>query len=375
MQSRAKSEALRLLDHPLSRMMTAVLAMTAVICGTALSVSSASADPIEDFYRGKQIKIYVRAAPGGNYDVYSRVLGRHIARHIPGNPSVLPINMPGGGGVVALNYVANAAPRDGTVLTMITQSFPMDQALGLNKSLKIDLRTLHWIGNMSDTNEFLYTAKDSPTKTLADARRRQTPVAATGIGSIVTQLAGLYNNMLGTKLKVIYGYPSGPAMTLAMDRGEVEGRSTSNPQVLGPTNADILAKYNFLVQTGMTKLRDYESVPLLRELAENDEQQRIFDFISRSVVVARPIVTNPGVPPERVQALRRAFQAALADPAFLEEADRLKLEIHWKSGEELERLVNDLIATPPAVLDRVRQAIQLKDVEAAKGVRATGGSD
>ncbi len=349
--------------------------MTAVICGTALSVSSASADPIEDFYRGKQIKIYVRAAPGGNYDVYSRVLGRHIARHIPGNPSVLPINMPGGGGVVALNYVANAAPRDGTVLTMITQSFPMDQALGLNKSLKIDLRTLHWIGNMSDTNEFLYTAKDSPTKTLADARRRQTPVAATGIGSIVTQLAGLYNNMLGTKLKVIYGYPSGPAMTLAMDRGEVEGRSTSNPQVLGPTNADILAKYNFLVQTGMTKLRDYESVPLLRELAENDEQQRIFDFISRSVVVARPIVTNPGVPPERVQALRRAFQAALADPAFLEEADRLKLEIHWKSGEELERLVNDLIATPPAVLDRVRQAIQLKDVEAAKGVRATGGSD
>ena len=365
----------RLLDHPLSRMMTAVLVMTAVICGAALSVSSASADPIEDFYRGKQIKIYVRAAPGGNYDVYSRVLGRHIARHIPGNPSVLPINMPGGGGVVALNYVANAAPRDGTVLTMITQSFPMDQALGLNKSLKIDLRTLHWIGNMSDTNEFLYTAKDSPTKTLADARRRQTPVAATGIGSIVTQLAGLYNNMLGTKLKVIYGYPSGPAMTLAMERGEVEGRSTSNPQVLGPTNADILAKYNFLVQTGMTKLRDYESVPLLRELAENDEQQRIFDFISRSVVIARPIVTNPGVPPERVQALRRAFQAALADPAFLEEADRLKLEIHWKSGEELERLVNDLIATPPAVLDRVRQAIQLKDVEAAKGVRATGASD
>ena len=331
-----------------------------------LALTPASADPIEDFYRGKQIKIYVRAAPGGNYDVYSRVLGRHITRHIPGNPSVLPINMPGGGGVVALNYVVHAAPRDGTVLTMITQSFPMDQALGLNKSLKLDLRTLGWIGNMSDTNEFLYTAKESPTRTLADAKRRQTPFAATGIGSIVTQLAGLYNNMLGLKLKVIYGYPSGPAMTLAMERGEVEGRSTSNPQVLGPSNAAILAKHNFLIQAGMAKVRDYESVPLLRELAEDDGQRRIFDFVSASVNIARPIVTNPDVPPERVQVLRRAFQATLADPAFLEEAERLRLEIHWKSGEELERLVNGLIGAPPAVLDRVREAIQLKPDDAAK---------
>jgi tripartite-type tricarboxylate transporter receptor subunit TctC len=346
------------------------LFLTAVLVATV--TSPAVADPIEDFYRGKQIRIYVRAAPGGNYDVYSRVLGRHITRHIPGNPSVLPINMPGGGGVVALNYVTNAAPRDGTVLTMITQSFPMDQALGLNKSLKVDLHTLGWIGNMSDTNEFLFTAKDSPTKTLADAKRRQTPVAATGIGSIVTQLAGLYNNMLGLKLKVIYGYPSGPAMTLAMERGEVEGRSTSNPQVLGPSNAEILTKYNFLIQTGMAKVRDYESVPLLRDLAENDEQRKIFDFLSASVNIARPIVTNAGVPPERVATLRRAFQATLADPAFLEEAERLKLEIHWKSGEELERLVNDLLTTPPAVLDKVRRAIQLEDADAAQRKGAGG---
>jgi tripartite-type tricarboxylate transporter receptor subunit TctC len=358
----SRSIAWWLLDHPLSRM------MTVAICCAALGNPPAFADPIEDFYRGKQIKIYIRAAPGGNYDVYSRLLGRHITRHIPGNPSVLPINMPGGGGVVALNYVANVAPRDGTVLTMITQSFPMDQALGLNKSLKLDLRTLHWIGNMSDTNEFLYTAKGSLTKSLDDARRRQTPVAATGIGSIVTQLVGLYNNSLGTKFKVIYGYPSGPAMTLAMERGEVEGRSTSNPQVLGATKADVAAKYNFLIQAGMEKIRDYPEVPLLRDLAKDDDERKVFDFISRAVVIARPIVTNPGVPPERVAALRQAFDAALTDPAFLEEAQRLKLEIDGKSGREVERLVSDLIDTPPAVLERVRRAIALKDVEAAKGV-------
>jgi tripartite-type tricarboxylate transporter receptor subunit TctC len=334
---------------------------------------AASADPVEDFYRGKQIKIYVRAAPGGNYDIYSRILGRHLVRFLPGNPTVLPINMPGGGGIVALNYVTNVAPHDGTVLTMITQTFPMDQALGLNKGLKTDLRTLNWIGNMSATNEFFFTAKNSQTRTLDDAKKRLTPVAATGTGSIMTQLAALYNNRLGTKFKVIYGYPSGPDMTLAMDRGEVEGRSTSNPQVLAPTRADVLAKYNFIIQAGMTKLHGYEQVPLLRDLARNEDDRRIFEFISRAVVIARPIVTNAGVPPERVAALRRAFDAALADPAFLDEASRLNLEVYAGSGTELENSVNELLSTPPDVLEEVRKAIRITGAEAAKGVKDAGG--
>jgi tripartite-type tricarboxylate transporter receptor subunit TctC len=343
--------------------------LIAAIALAALS-APAFAEPVADFYRGKQIKIYIRAAPGGNYDIYSRLLGRHIARFIPGNPSVLPINMPGGGGLVALNYVANVAPRDGTVITMITQSFPMDQALGLDKNLKVDLRTLNWIGNMSDTNEFFFTAKASPTKTLADARIRETPVAATGVGSIMTQLAAVYNNMLGTRFKVIYGYPSGPDMTLAMERGEVEGRSTSNPQVLGGSKAEVAAKYNFLIQAGMRKLADYQEVPLLRELAGNAEQQAVFDFISKAVVVARPIATNPGVPPERVAALRRAFDAAMADPLFLDEARRENLDIGTRSGEELQAILAEMLATPPSILAQVAQAIQIKSAEPAKGVKA-----
>jgi tripartite-type tricarboxylate transporter receptor subunit TctC len=338
-----------------------------------LAAAPASADSIEDFYRGKQIKIYVRAAAGGNYDVYSRVLGRHMTRFIPGHPTVLPINMPGGGGIVALNYVANVAPKDGTVLTMITQSFPMDQALGLDKNLKIDLRTLNFIGNMSDTNEFFMTAKGSATKTLEDAKRRETVMAATGIGSIVTRLAALYNNTLGTKFKVIYGYPSGPDMTLALERGEVEGRSTSNPQVLAPTKAEILAKYNFLIQAGMRKVPQYEEIPLLRDLARTDEEQRIFDFISRAVVLARPLVTNAGVPAERVAALRRAFDATMLDPLFLEDAMRQSLEINGKGGEELQKMVNDMIGTPAPVLEKVARAIQLNSAEAVRGARPDGG--
>jgi tripartite-type tricarboxylate transporter receptor subunit TctC len=345
------------------------LRLAVAVLGAACLLGPAAADPVEDFYRAKQIKIYIRAAPGGNYDIYSRLLGRHIARFLPGNPSVLPINMPGGGGLVALNYVANVAPRDGTVLTMITQSFPMDQALGLDRNLKVDMRALNWIGNMSDTNEFFFTAKSSPTKTLEDARRRETPVAATGAGSIMTQLAAVYNNMLGTRFKVIYGYPSGPDMSLAMERGEVEGRSTSNPQVLGSSKADVAAKYNFLVQAGMRKFPGYEEVPLLRELARNAEQQAVFDFISEAVVIARPLVTNPEVPPERVAALRRAFDAAMADPLMREEARRENLDIGTRSGEELQQLIAQMLSTPPAILAQVARAIQIKSAVPAKGVK------
>jgi tripartite-type tricarboxylate transporter receptor subunit TctC len=340
-----------------------------------LAAAAAPAEPVADFYRGKQIKIYIRAAPGGNYDIYSRLLGRHIARFLPGNPSVLPVNMPGGGGLVALNYVARVAPRDGTVITMITQSFPMDQALGLDTNLKVDLRTLNWIGNMSETNEFFYTAASSPTRTLDDARRRETPVAATGVGSIMTQLAAVYNNMLGTRFKVIYGYPSGPDMTLAMERGEVEGRSTSNPQVLGASKVEVTAKYNFLIQAGLRKLPGYEEVPLLRELAKGAEQQAVFDFISKAVVVARPIVTNPDVPPERVAALRRAFDAAMADPLLRDEARRENLDIGTRNGEELDAIVAEMLVTPPAILAQVAQAIQIKSAEPARSAKPGGAAE
>lgn len=349
------------------------IALAAFLLTAAMfAAAPAASDDIADFYRGKQIKIYIRAAPGGNYDIYSRLLGRYLARYLPGNPMVLPFNMPGGGGLVALNYVANVAPQDGTVLTMITPSFPMDQALGLDKNLKVDLRKLGWIGNMSDSSVIYFTKKSSATRTLADAQRRETLVAATGNGSIVPQLVAVYNNMLGTHFKIIFGYPSGPDMTLAMERGEVEGRSTTNPQILlgpGASAADIRAHFNFIIQTGMKKLAGYEDVPLLRELARNDDERRIFDFVSQAVAISRPVVTTRNVPPERIAALRHAFDAALADPAFLAEARRLELEIAPMTGEKVQALVESMLDTPPDVLVKVAKAIQLRPSDAAAGAR------
>src|SRR5260370_6147036 len=335
--------------------MMARLRLLPMFAIAVLVAAPAVADPVADCYRGKQIKIYIRAAPGGNYDIYSRLIGRHIVRFLPGNPTVLPVNMPGGGGLVALNYVANVAPRDGTVLTMITQSFPMDQALGLDKTLKVDLRTLNWIGNMSDTSTLFLTVKSSPTKTLDDARRRDTIVAATGVGSIMTQLAAVYNNMLGTRFKLIYGYPSGPEMSLAMERGEVEGRSASNPlSLIGPgaTRADILARYNLLIQTGMKKLLHFEDVPLLRDLARNADEQQIFDFVSAATAIARPIVAAPDLPPDRIAALRAAFDAAMADPYFLRAAQLQGLGSSPMGGEGLTRIIGDLAPPPPRCVPR-----------------------
>ena len=361
-----------LLDQPLSRVMTALL-----VASVALPTPTA-ADPIEDFYPASKSASTSALPPGGNYDIYSRVLGRHMTRHIPGNPAVVPINMPGGGGIIALNYVANVAPKDGTVLTMITQSFPMDQALGLQKNLKVDLRTLDWIGNMSNTSDVLLHLE-----VVADADARRCAAArdcgrGDRTGSIMTQLAAVYNKVLGTRFKVIYGYRSGPDMILAMERNEVEGRSTSNPQGLANPDtppAEMLSRYNFLIQTGIRKPPNYETVPLLLELGRTPDDKQIFDFISKAVAISRPIVTTPGVPVERVEALRRAFDATLADPAFLKDAAQQGLEISPMGGAELEKIIADMLDTPPEVLDRVRQSIEGKAAESAKGVPEGAKSD
>jgi hypothetical protein len=175
--------------------------------------------------------------------------------------------------------------------------------------------------------------------------------------------------MLGTRFKVIYGYPSGPDMSLAMERGEVEGRSTSNPPALipGAGSAEILAHYNFLIQTGMRKLPGYEEVPLLRDLATSDEEQSIFDFVSAAVSVARPIVAADGVPPERVAALRRAFDLAIRDPDFVREAQLQSLEITPMGGEELTRIILGMLDAPSGVRAEVGKAIEIKSAEPATG--------
>src|SRR4051812_43547220 len=173
-------------------MQRSTLMLTTILLAAA--IAPACADPVADFYAGKQIRFIIRSGAGGSYDSYSRLLARHIGKHIPGNPTVLPINMPGGGGIRAANYVAKVAPQDGTILTMLSQGTPTDQALGLNASLQADLRDFHWIGNVSAANQVLVTWHTSPTKSLADLMRRETVIGSSGAGSISVQMPAVLNN-------------------------------------------------------------------------------------------------------------------------------------------------------------------------------------
>ena len=341
-----------------------------------LASGAALADPVADFYKGKQMQFIIRTANSGSYDQYSRLLGRHIVKHIPGNPTMLHVNMPGGGGIKAANFIAMVAPKDGSHLTMASQGLPMDQALGLNKGLQADMNTFNWIGNMSDSNQTTVTWHTSPTKTIFDAMKRETVIGASGAGSSSTQIPAVLNNVVGTKFKVIFGYPGGAEIDLAMERGEVEGRAANPWASWKSTKADWLKdnKINLLIQIGIRKAADLPNVPLMRDLAKNPDDQAILDYFSKSISVGRPVGTTPGVPKERVEALRAAFDATLNDPEFKAEAEKQKMEISPMTGAELQQLIADLIDAPKDLLEKVRQVSSSRDAKELPGAKPGSGN-
>ena len=347
--------------------------LTAAALGLVLffGAAAARADEVADFYKGKTITMAVGTPAGGGYDIYARVLGRHISKHIPGKPTVIPVNMPGGGGIKAANYVAKVAPKDGTILTMVSQGLAVDQALGINNGLEADLRDFHWVGNMSSHNQVTVVWHTSKTKTFEDALKRETVVGCTGAGSVSTQMPAIYNNVLGAKFKLVVGYPDGTDVNLAMERGEVEARAT-NPWVSYKATTPHLVEKKMIIpimQVGLEKEADLTDVPLLRDLARNPEEKQILDFISRSVAIGRPVATTPGVPADRVAALRKAFDATLADPEFLADAEKQRMEIRAMTGEQLATLVKDIIETPAAIREKVKLAIVPNNTVEAPGAK------
>ncbi len=339
---------------------------------------SAQAQNPEQFYTGKQIKFIIRSHPGGGYDQYARFLGRHMGRHIPGKPSIVPVNMPGGGGIVSANYVAHVAPKDGTILTMVSQGLPVDQALGLNKTLKVDVRAFKWIGNISYSNQLLVAWHTAKIRTLEQAMQQELTIGATGAGSISTQLRALYNHVLKTRFKIVYGYPDGGDVNIAMERGELEGRSTNTwASYKSVTPHYIANKWIFpILQIGLRKEPGLPDVPLLRDQPMSDEDRAIVEFMSKAVSVGRPVATTPDTQADRVDTLRRAFDATLKDAAFIAEAEKQRAEIEPMSGVELTKIINDLIATPPDVLARVKIALEPKKDDAKKtSAEGKGGKD
>ncbi len=349
---------------------TTAFLCAALIAAAAVSVqrAPAAADPVADFYRGKQIRFVVRTTTGGDYDQYSRLVGRFMGRYIPGNPNIIVVNMPGGGGIIAANWMAQVAPRDGTVIGIVSQGVPFDQALGMSKQLKADVREFNWIANVVYSNQLLVVWHTSQTKTLEDAKKRDTLIGTTGAGSASVQYPAFYNNVLGTRFKLVSGYISGQEIDLAMERGEVEGRGTNPYSGYMASRPSWLPEKKIipLIQAGTVKEPALPDTPLIVEQKVTPDKQPLLDMMARASSVGRPLATTPGVPAERVAALRAAFMKMTEDADFKAAAIKENMEIRPMSGEELGKLVAGILDAPQDVRERMKAALEPKADDTAK---------
>jgi tripartite-type tricarboxylate transporter receptor subunit TctC len=334
---------------------TAALAGLAVI-GLAGAGSSAQAQSVEEFYKGKTITFIIGYSPGGGYDAYARLVARHMTNHIPGKPAIVPRNMPGASSRVAAAHVFNVAPKDGTVLATADQSLSLAQAMG--EKLQFDATKLIYIGNPSAENNTTAAWHTSGIKTIDDAKKQEVPAGATG-GSTSSQYPKAMNAILGTKFKIITGYPGGNDINLAMERGEVAVRGSNSWASWKSTRPEWLRdkKINILVQIGLNKSPDLQDVPLLMDLASNPEDKAVLRLLSAPSAIGRPIFTTPDVPADRVKALRDAFDATVKDPAFIDEAKKAQMEVDPVSGEELQKVVTEIVTAPENVRKRLAEFI------------------
>ena len=331
------------------------------VIGVAGACSPAHAD---DFYKDKQIKLIIGTGSGGSYDFSGRMVGRHIHRHIPGNPSIVMQNMPGAGSINAANFVYGIAPQDGTVLGAIVQIIPLNHVFD-DPGVRFDSGKFQWIGNPSSSVNVYAVWHTAPLKSLDDMF--QAPLifggtSRTGSGGADIALA---NNVLGTKFQLVTGYKGGAEIDLAIERGEVHGRAGQSWDGWKLTKPDWIkeGKLKVLMQMGLARDKDLKDVPLMTELAKTDEQKMILGLFSDSVALGRPLVFGPGVPADRVKMLRDAFRKTMSDPEFLAEAKKANYAVSPIYGEELQKIVARMLATPAPVIKKAHEAMSFRGEE------------
>jgi tripartite-type tricarboxylate transporter receptor subunit TctC len=343
------------------------VAFLAVLAFAASAVAGgARADEVADFYRGKIIRVVVGFGPGGGYDVYARLLGRYLGKYIPGAPSIVVQNMPGGGGLRAANFMYAAAPRDGTTIGTFSRDMPLLPLLGTNTSVQFDPRKFTWIGSSSsfvDDAYVLIVRADSPVVSIDEARRPGGPMlvfGGSGEGAPGSDVPLILRDTLGINLKVVNGYPDSSAIFLAMERSEVNGR-TVDLSTLRTFRSDWLRPgggMRVLVQFARTTRHPaLPEVPTARELATGDDALALIDLTEQPYAMARPFMAPPEVPPDRAAALRSAFLAVHKDPQYLDEAARLKIDISPIDGAEVLRIVERMAGASPKVIAHLRKLL------------------
>jgi tripartite-type tricarboxylate transporter receptor subunit TctC len=334
-----------------------LLAALVLACELAPS-SPALADQVGDFYRGKNVNLMIGVNVGGSYDRDARLVARYLGSHLPGNPTIVPQNMIGGGGMVMANFLQTIAPRDGTSIGMIPNTLVVNQLVGM-AAARYDMSKFHWIGSiMPAAHSAMVAWHASGVTSIADARRSQVTAGASPKGSFLYAMPALLNEFLGTKFKIVAGYQGIASVYLAMERGEVDA--------LGITWGEFKVEKSDMVRDGKIRILvqsapkavDLADVPTVDELAKDEADRGPMDFLLSGNALGRPLAAPPGTPPERVAALRTAFEETMKDPRFLHDVEASRTEFGPIAGDTLQHAVERILTTPPQFIARARTVLE-----------------
>jgi tripartite-type tricarboxylate transporter receptor subunit TctC len=340
---------------------TLLLRSAVMLAGVLGALSPAKADPVENFYRGNTVRLQVSASVGGGYDHVARLFIKYFPNYLPGRPNMIVVNAPGAAGVTMSNSLFNVAPKDGTVLGMANLTMPMNQIIAPGQ-VRYDANKFLWLGNLEESNGSLFTWHTSATKTFQDARKRETVMGVSSRTSILYQLLALSNRLLGSKFKIILGYDQN--RVISVERGEIEGSASNieNFPGIAPQwmknkmiNPELI---NLLIVNAPQRLPKYPNVPTMLEMTQNTEHRQMLEFMMLQSATSRAIFTPPGVPAERVEALRRAFDKVAHDPGFIAEMERAAFDMSPSTGEQTQAAVARLLSTSPAIAAKLLEAVK-----------------
>jgi tripartite-type tricarboxylate transporter receptor subunit TctC len=312
-----------------------------------------AAQPADDLYRGQTVNLTIGAGPGGGIDLYGRIVARHIGKHLPGRPKVVAQNMPAAGSIAAANYLYNLAPKDGTAIGIVSQGIILNQVLGL-RGLQFEVAKFNWVGRISSDVLVAFTWHTNKVKTLADAMMLEATIGGTGVGTTATQSPQLLNQVVGTRFKMVIGYPDTGATMLAMERGELDGTSTGWGGLKSSKADWVREKINMIVQMGTVRHPDLPDVPSWVDVARTPDDKKLLWMLGINADIGKSIVAPPAMAPERLATLRSAFAAMLKDPEFLANIESAHMDFAPMTGEQLQKIVIDAVSVPEALRERAR---------------------
>lgn len=332
----------------------------AALAATVGMTGSLHAQSVADFYKGKQMTMIIGSSAGGGYDAWARTVARHIVKHIPGNPTIIPQNMPGAGTLVATNHLFANAPKDGTVIGGISRDAPLAPLTGAARA-KFDALAFTWLGSPTTETNVCIAHKRANVRTLTDVQQKELIIGDTGPGTGTYVYPRVLNTVMGTKFKIVSGFPGSPEVVLAMDRGEVDGICESLDSVMRRKAAQVKdGTIVLLFQAGAEPNPSIKNVPFIMDYAKTEEQKQALNFTYAGQGIGRPFLAPPGIPADRAKALQAAFDATMKDPEFIADAKKQKLDVDPVSGAKLLAILKQLYATPKPVIEKVAKILNSK---------------